>query len=518
MFSDQDLNHLKTYGADLDNIKQQIEQFEEGFPYLKIIKAATINDGILQTDETLSQEYIKTYERESPQYKVIKFVPASGAASRMFKALFAFMRSYTGSEADYEKLISDEKQRPIFNFFKRIEDFAFYDSLKEKYAEKHKITLNEAILQRKYVSVLEVLLEDEGMSYGSLPKGLLEFHRYSDTTRTPVEEHLVEGANYCRNANNEVFIHFTVSPEHRKGFEQHLEEVKVSYEQEYGVSYHISFSEQKPSTDTIAVDMENKPFRNEDNSLLLRPGGHGALIENLNDLEADIVFIKNIDNVVPDQIKAPTYDNKKMLGGILLSYQQTIFSYLKLIHESDDLSSEKIEEIRHFVENQLCTISPQVFSTMEDDEKVAYLFQKLDRPIRVCGMVKNEGEPGGGPFWAQNSDDSTSLQIVESAQVDTTDAEQMEIFKNATHFNPVDIVCSLKDFEGNKFDLKRFVDPMTGFISHKSKDGKELKALELPGLWNGSMSDWNTIFVEVPIVTFNPVKTVNDLLREQHQS
>lgn len=457
------------------------------------------------------------YEASSPSYRVEKFVPASGAASRMFKALFSFMSSYQGSDEEYQQLISDEKMRPVFNFFKRIEDFAFYDSLKESYQEKHGMSLSEAILQRKYVSVLESLLEEDGLNYGNLPKGLLEFHRYPDTTRTPVEEHLVEGANYCRNEQNEVFIHFTASPEHRQAFEQHIEEVKVSYEKEFGVTYYIAFSEQKPSTDTIAVDMENQPFRNEDGSILLRPGGHGALIENLNDLESDMVFIKNIDNVVPDRIKATTYDHKKMLGGILLTYQEKIFEYLHLIHEADDLPAEKIEEIQHFVENQLCTISPQVFSTMEDDEKVAYLFQKLDRPIRVCGMVKNEGEPGGGPFWAQNSDDSTSLQIVESAQVNTEDAEQMEIFKNATHFNPVDIVCSLKDFEGKKFDLGSFVDVQTGFISRKSKDGKELKALELPGLWNGSMSDWNTIFVEVPIDTFNPVKTVNDLLREQHQ-
>lgn len=518
MFSDQDLNHLTAYGADLDTIKQQIQQFEEGFPFLRIIKAATINDGLLKVDEHLSDQYVATYEQKAPHKKVVKFVPASGAASRMFKTLFSFMQSYRGSEEDYQKLISEEKYRPMFNFFKQIENFAFYGSLKDKYLQRHQMGLNEAILQRKYVSVLETLLGDEGLQYGSLPKGLLEFHTYANTTRTPVEEHLVEGANYCKNDKHEVYLHFTVSPEHRQGFEQHIEEVKVSYEKEFGVIYHISFSEQKPSTDTIAVDMDNQPFRNTDGSILLRPGGHGALIENLNDLDADIVFVKNIDNVVPDHLKGPTYQYKKMLGGILLRYQEMIFSYLHLMHEADDLPAEKLEEIQHFVENQLCTISPQVFSTMEDAEKVAYLFQKLDRPIRVCGMVKNEGEPGGGPFWAENSDGSTSLQIVESAQVDVRDAEQISIFKNATHFNPVDIVCSLKDFEGNKFDLKSFVDPQTGFISQKSKDGKELKALELPGLWNGSMSDWNTIFVEVPIATFNPVKTVDDLLREQHQS
>jgi hypothetical protein len=517
MFSEKDLAQLKSYGARLENIEKQVQQFKEGFPHLRIVKAATINDGILRIDDSLKQEYIKTYSNEAPARKVIKFVPASGAASRMFKALFAFMRSYQGTDEEYEQLISDEKYRPVFHFFKRIEEFAFYDTLKARYQEKHGMSLSEAILQRRYVSVLETLLAEDGLGYGQLPKGLLEFHRYEGNSRTPVEEHLVEGAHYCRNKHDEIFIHFTVSPEHREAFKKLILDVKEQYEKKYGVTYHISFSEQKPSTDTIAVDPNNEPFRNEDGSLLLRPGGHGALIENLNDLEGDLVFIKNIDNVVPDKIKQETYEHKMMLGGILLSYQAKVFDYLHLLHEADSISKEKIEEIRHFVENQLCVISPQVFTAMEDAEKIAYLFQKLDRPIRICGMVKNEGEPGGGPFWAENEDHSTSLQIVESAQVDMGDEEQKGIFKNATHFNPVDIVCSLRNFQGDKFDLPKYIDPQTGFISEKSKDGKALKALELPGLWNGSMSDWNTIFVEVPIITFNPVKTVNDLLREQHQ-
>ncbi|MFP4093495.1 MAG: DUF4301 family protein [Cyclobacteriaceae bacterium] len=517
MFTDRDLDQLKRYGARLENIQKQVQQFKEGFPYLRIVKAATINDGILKISDSLRQEYINHYEGTSAALKVEKFVPASGAASRMFKSLYAFMSSYKGTDEEYQRLISDEEYRPVFNFFKRIEKFAFYESLRHKYQKIHGMSLSEAILQRRYVSVLETLLEKGGLNYGNLPKGLLEFHTYQGYSRTPVEEHLVEGANYCRNANNEVYIHFTVSPEHRRHFEELIREVGPRYEKEFGVTYHISFSEQKPSTDTIAVDPYNEPFRNEDGSLLLRPGGHGALIENLHDINADLVFIKNIDNVVPDRIKQETYDYKKVLGGLLLSYQAKIFDYLHLLHEAEDVSPEKIEEIRHFVENQLCVISPKVFASMQGAEQVAYLFQKLDRPIRVCGMVKNEGEPGGGPFWAQNSDNTTSLQIVESAQVDMKNEEQKNIFKNATHFNPVDIVCSLRNFQGQKFDLPKFIDPQTGFISEKSKDGKELKALELPGLWNGSMADWNTIFVEVPIITFNPVKTVNDLLREQHQ-
>lgn len=515
MLSDKDLQQLKTHGIDKATVEKQIENFREGFPFLNIVKAATINDGILQINDPLLDEYVQEYEQTAPHRKVVKFVPASGAASRMFKALHAFTESYGGTDVEYQQLISDEKYRDIYTFFKRIQDFAFYHDLQQSHKNKGN-GLNEAILQRQYVQVLETLLHETGLNYGSLPKGLLKFHRYGDTSRTPVEEHLVEGAHYGRDKDGKVHIHFTVSPEHRELFREHVEAVRPQYEQLYGVTYDISFSEQKPSTDVIAVDMNNKPFRNEDGSLLFRPGGHGALIENLNDLDADMVFIKNIDNVVPDRLKEQTYQYKKLLGGLLLGYQEKIFSYLKFLDEAEVISSEQIEEIRHFVENQLCVISPQVFSVMEEDEKIRYLIGRLDRPIRVCGMVKNQGEPGGGPYWV-SSQDGTTLQIVESAQVNMDDPEQQRIFKESTHFNPVDIVCSLKNYNGGKFNLKRYVDPNAGLISKKSKDGKELKAQELPGLWNGSMSDWNTIFVEVPVETFNPVKTVNDLLREQHQ-
>lgn len=516
MFSDKDLQQLKTHGIDKATVEQQIENFREGFPYLNIVKAATINDGILHIEDHLANQYIHTYEQTAPQRKVVKFVPASGAASRMFKELYAFTESYKGTEEEYQRLVSDEKYRPVYTFFKRIHDFAFYHDLQHAY-EARGSGLNEAILQRHYVHVLEALLNEDGLNYGNLPKGLLKFHRYNGTSRTPVEEHLVEGAQYGRSENGKVYIHFTVSPEHREKFKEHIADVKAHYEQVYGVSYDISFSEQKPSTDMIAVDMNNEPFRNEDGTLLFRPGGHGALIENLNDLDADIVFIKNIDNVVPDRLKEETYHHKKVLGGLLLSYQEKIFSYLKFLDEAEEISSEQMEEIRHFVENQLCAISSKVFSSMADDEKIAYLIGELDRPIRVCGMVKNEGEPGGGPYWVSDAEGTTTLQIVESAQVDMDNPEQQRIFKESTHFNPVDIVCSLKNYKGEKFDLKRYVDRNAGIITKKSKDGKELKAQELPGLWNGSMADWNTIFVEVPVSTFNPVKTVNDLLREQHQ-
>ena len=516
MFSDPDLAYLRQRGTDREVAERQVKNFKEGFPRLELVKAATIDDGILRMDDPQAEEFIKKYETESVSKRVVKFVPASGAASRMFKALFAFTESYSGSDEDYQKLVNDPEQRPIFEFFKRIQDFAFYDDLNQAQSQKG-VGLSESVLQRKYAHILNTLLLDDGLNYGNLPKGLLKFHRYGDTSRTPVEEHLVEGYQYARDADNNVYLHFTVSPEHRALFEQHVRDVKERYEREHGAKFHVTFSEQKPSTDTIAVDMNNEPFRNEDGSLLFRPGGHGALIENLNDLDADLVFIKNIDNVVPDRLKGETYRNKKLLGGVLLAYQEKIFTYLRHLDEVGGGDEETLEEIREFVEDQLCTLPSQVFASMDGAEKVTFLVEKLDRPIRVCGMVKNEGEPGGGPFWAITPDDSISLQIVESAQVDMNDPDQRAIWESATHFNPVDIVCSLRNNEGKKFDLTHYVDPQAGFIARKSKDGKELKAQELPGLWNGAMSDWNTVFVEVPIVTFNPVKTVNDLLRESHQ-
>ncbi len=517
MFSENDLAQIKDRGMSVETVEQQIENFEQGFPFLEVIKAATVKDGIMQFDTQTIDEYILSYVEKSQQKKVVKFVPASGAASRMFKALFSFMETYKGTDEEYQKLVEDESQRPIFDFFKRINDFAFYDDLQNVYEKNYGMGLNEAILQRKYTSILEALLTEKGLDYGSLPKGLLKFHAYADgKTRTPVEEHLVEGATYCKDQSGNVFLHFTVSPEHKEKFEALLADEKATYEQRYGVTYHISYSEQKPSTDTVAVDMENKPFREEDGTILFRPAGHGALIDNLNDLDADIVFIKNIDNVVPDHLKEETFRYKKALGGVLLHYQEKVFAYQKELEDGDRVDDEYLEQVREFLENALCTVSSEVFSAMDGEEKMTYLIEKLDRPIRVCGMVKNEGEPGGGPFWATDAD-ASSLQIVEQAQIDMDNPEQAKIAKNATHFNPVDIVCSLKNHKGEKFDLKRYVDPQAGFISKKSKDGRDLKAQELPGLWNGAMSDWNTIFVEVPIITFNPVKTVNDLLRPQHQ-
>ncbi|MGB0523105.1 MAG: DUF4301 family protein [Flammeovirgaceae bacterium] len=513
LFSNSDISQIEKMGIQETEIGKQITNFRNGFPYLDIQRAATIGDGILRLETSDLANYIKHYEQSLSTKTAIKFVPASGAASRMFKALFGFMNSYKNTEEEYTAFTADTSFNSVYNFFKRLDDFAFFDDLKNTFSEG--MQLEELQLKKGYVQILQHLLTDAGLDYGQLPKGLLKFHRYEDGNRTPLEEHLVEGANYANGKGGVVKLHFTVSPDHEEKFKKQLAEVREKYEKQFKVSYEVDFSQQKPSTDTIAVDMENMPFRNADGTILFRPGGHGALIENLNELEADIVFVKNIDNVVPDRLKADTYTYKKALAGLLLTYQEKIFAYLHQLDE-EEVSEELLDEIGAFIRQTLCTAHAD-FSTLSAEDKLSYCKNKLNRPTRICGMVKNEGEPGGGPFWASNPDGTVSLQVVESAQIDLKDEEKAAIVQQATHFNPVDLVCAMKNYKGEQFNLLDFRDPQTGFISNKSKDGRELKAQELPGLWNGAMSDWNTIFVEVPITTFNPVKTVNDLLREQHQ-
>jgi hypothetical protein len=340
------------------------------------------------------------------------------------------------------------------------------------------------------------------------------FHSYPEGNRTPAGEHLTEGTYYAKDQNGNVNVHFTVSEEHKPLFKALIAARQSAYGQKLGAKFHTSFSVQKPSTDTIAVDMNNQPFREDDGTLLFRPGGHGALIENLNDIDSDVIFIKNIDNVVPDRLKEGEAHYKNLLAGVLAEMQQRAFYYLEKL-DSENVTSEDLTKMLAFTENELCISHSETFSS--DDELKTYLRTKLNRPFRVCGMVKNVGEPGGGPFIVKNPDGTTSPQILESSQIDTNDEKAMNAFKNGSHFNPVDLVCGVKNYKGEKFDLTKFIDKNTGFISCKSKGGKALKALELPGLWNGAMSDWNTIFVEVPVSTFNPVKTVNDLLRAEHR-
>lgn len=503
MLTPQDKEQLSKKGISEAQIDEQLKCFETGFPYLKLEAAASIGQGIIAPDQA---QYLAAWEEyKKGESTIVKFVPASGAASRMFKNLFEFL----GGENDVPTSDFEKK------FFDNITKFAFYDDLTNVCQKNTGKGIDALVANGEYKAVVAALLESAGLNYGQLPKGLLKFHNYEDGPRTPLEEHLVEGALYASGKTGQVNVHFTVSPEHRALFEALVAEKAEKYAAKYGINYNISFSEQKPSTDTVAADMENKPFRNEDGSLLFRPGGHGALIENLNDLDADIVFIKNIDNVVPDRLKDETVTYKNLLAGVLVTLQKQVFDYLELL-DSGKYTQEQVEEIIRFVQQQLCCRKADI-KELEDAELVLYLKNKLNRPMRVCGMVKNVGEPGGGPFLAYNQDGTVSLQILESSQIDMNDPAKKTMFEKGTHFNPVDLVCAVKNYKGEKFDLTKYVDKATGFISYKSKSGRELKALELPGLWNGAMSDWSTIFVEVSLGTFNPVKTVNDLLREQHQ-
>ena len=503
--SGTDKKQIASRGINEQQVENQLKQFEQGFPFLKLEAAASIGKGIIAPNDDERNQYIEKWNSyKANGHKVVKFVPASGAASRMFKDMFAFLNApYDVPTTPFEK-----------EFFENIKKFAFREALCDKCHTNNDKSIMQLIKDGNYKAVVANMLNTEGLNYGQLPKGLLLFHNYDDGARTSMEEHLVEAALYA-SSNGEAHVHFTVSHDHLELFKAKVAEKKDIYEKRYGVKYDISFSEQKPSTDTIAANPDNTPFREDDGSLLFRPGGHGALIENLNEIDADVVFIKNIDNVVPDRLKDDTVTYKQLIAGILVSLQEKAFEYLRVL-DSGEYNHNKLEEIIRFVQRDLCCRKPDI-KDMEDADLVIYLRQKLNRPMRVCGVVKNVGEPGGGPFLVYNNDGTISLQILESSQIDKNNEEYMKMFTQGTHFNPVDLVCALKDYQGNAFNLPDFVDPSTGFISNKSKGGKELKALELPGLWNGAMSNWNTVFVEVPLSTFNPVKTVNDLLREQHQ-
>ncbi len=504
MLTAEDKVLLAEKGISEEQIAAQLQTFEKGFPFLRLKAAASVGNGILSPSEEARKQYVAAWDAyKQSGKKICKFVPASGAASRMFKNMFEFLDApYDVPATDFEKA-----------FFAGIHKFAFFEALDAACVKNNGCGVDALVAAGNYKEVVACMLQPKGLNYGQLPKGLLLFHKYAEGARTPLEEHLVEAALYA-SSKGEAEVHFTVSAEHEALFKALVEEKLSAYEKAYGVKLRVTFSVQKPSTDTLAATMENEPFR-VDGKLLFRPGGHGALIENLNDLQADVLFVKNIDNVVPDRLKEETVVYKQVLAGILVTLQQKVFGYLEKL-ESGNYGHADLEEIIRFVQQDLFCRKEDV-KDLEDADLVLYLRRKLNRPMRVCGVVKNVGEPGGGPFLAYNSDGTVSLQILESSQIDKNNPEYVAMFKNGTHFNPVDLVCAVKDYKGNKFNLPDYVDKATGFISYKSKNGKELKALELPGLWNGAMSDWNTVFVEVPLGTFNPVKTVNDLLREQHQ-
>ena len=508
-FSDKDLRLMSALGLTEEAVAKQIENFRRGFPKTQLVSAATVeNGGILRLDDQEIARYSAYYKKASKGKKLLKFVPASGAATRMFKDLYSFASTYFG--IDYK---IEQEHPSVKEFLEKIRTFAFYDDL-VACMEKSNADFNDYMQRGDYTTIINFLLKEQYMGYGSLPKGLLKFHKYGHLQRTPLEEHIVEGAEYARMSDDTVNIHFTVSPEHRALFRKKIAEVKRYYEEAFHVKLHISFSEQKHYTDIIAVDEQNNPVRDDEGKLIFRPGGHGALIENLNEQRADLIFVKNIDNVVPDWMKHTTIIYKKVLAGLLLSLQQQTFDYLRLLDKG--ASDKELAKIEKFAQQQLHIELDEEYRQSDLKQRCQKLHSLLNRPMRVCGMVKNQGEPGGGPFYTLDTHGVKSLQIVETAQINQKDPSQEAILAGATHFNPVDLVCATKDYRGRYFDLRKYVDPATGFISKKSKGATVLKSQELPGLWNGAMAHWTTLFVEVPLATFNPVKTVNDLLRKEH--
>ena len=500
--TEQDLLQLEQMGLTADAVQHQIDNFKQGFPKSHLDAAATPdNNGIIRLDDKEIARYEKQYRTLGRGKKLLKFVPASGAATRMFKDLYSFTATYFGVAGNFAKEFPE-----VQTFLENIHTFAFFNDLKAT-MEAADLDIEEYLQRGDYSTVINFLLKEQYLGYGSLPKALLKFHRYGAVQRTPLEEHIVEGALYAKCSDNTVNLHFTISPEHRSAFRRKIAEVKQYYESTFGIKLHITFSEQKHYTDIIAVDEQNQPVRDEEGRLVFRPGGHGALIENLNEQRADLIFVKNIDNVVPDWMKHTTVIYKQVLAGMLLELREKCFDMLRTLDtKPDDKTLAKL----------ICTAQNDFNIMVPEGCDARTLHNLLNRPMRICGMVKNLGEPGGGPFYTIDSMGNRSLQVVESAQVNHNDPQQEAIFQASTHFNPVDLVCSTKNYRGRYFDLRLYVDPQTGFISKKSKGAMTVKSQELPGLWNGAMAHWITLFVEVPVATFNPVKTVNDLLRKEH--
>lgn len=511
-FSTRDLDQIEKKGIKAEKVEQQIAIFKRGNIVVNINEAATLKNGILAIPEEEKQNLISLYNSKKDQLDILKFVPASGAATRMFKAFYSFLKDFDPEKEDLEAFVDRKNDPKLELFFSRMKDLPFYELVIERTKQFHPDfeSLSE---DKQQLIFVRMMLDEEGINLGNQPKGLVPFHKYEDHLASAFEEHLREAVDYAK-SKNKVRIHFTVAVEHREKFEAEARKVKPQLEKETGAQFEISYSYQDPKTDTIAVTKENEPFRDENGELFFRPGGHGALIENLNEQNADIIFIKNIDNVVIPKNREVLARSKSMLAGKLLDLQNKTFGYLTTLEE--DIEEDGLEEIIGFLQNELNSGLGINFEEISKEEKISALKRKLNRPIRVCGMVKNEGEPGGGPFWVTHSNGEISLQIVESSQIDHDNYQQSKIAQEATHFNPVDVVCSFKTYNGGNFDLRDFLDEETSFISNKTKDGKELKALELPGLWNGAMSNWISIFVEVPIQTFNPVKTVSDLLKPTH--
>lgn len=502
LFTKNELETISKDGLTVEALTSQLEILRSETIPLKLDRPCSIGDGIVAIPKSGRKALIFIHDQAAANGRMTKFVPASGAASRMFRSWFNNYETDSFNDTEDASILENEITR-----------FAFYDDLSNVFSrDGHDIRI---VLQENVSEILGYILTPKGLNYAHLPKALLKFHTYPDHNRTSLEEHLVEATMYVQDKNRICRIHITASEEHRSDVEAYISRIKEYYETRYNVKFKISLSIQFPSTNTIAVDMEGEPFRDETDRIVFRPGGHGALLKNLSTIEEDIVFIKNIDNVVPDRLKPETVLHKKILGGYLVRLQEEIFHYLRFLDKNEP-GKNQFSEIADFCREKLCAVLPSDFEEFPNTRKKEFIFDMLNRPLRVCGMVKNEGEPGGGPFWAEKTDGSQSLQIVEEVQIDAKSQEQKTIWESSAYFNPVDLVCGIRDYRGEKFDLVKYIDKQTYIVSDKSYNGKPIKVLELPGLWNGSMAGWNTIFVEVPPITFNPVKTVEDLLRNEH--
>lgn len=507
-FSEKDIQQIEEKGLSTSEVEEQIKIFKRGNIKVNITEAATVGKGISKIEEKEKKELIAFYDSKKKNHSILKFVPASGAATRMFKALHNFNDEFDPKKQSLREYLDEKGDQDLQRFFTKMEKLPFYEHAIERTKKNHPDFDKKSDAEKDKVFV-ETVLEPEGLYLSNLPKGLVPFHKYDSHIATAFEEHLFEAAKYIT-VNGIAKLHFTVAEGDKEMFQREWRQIQERIEKKTGVKFDIQYSYQDPKTDTIAVDDDFEPFRTTEDELFFRPGGHGALIENLNQLQEEIVFLKNIDNVVTEDYVDFVADFKKMLGGKLFRIQETIFEYLKML-EAEDISEDKLAEISSFLKKEL------FIKSASGNFSASQLKEILHRPLRVCGMVKNEGEPGGGPFLVKDSDGNISLQIIEGAQIDEDNPEQVKTAKEATHFSPVDIVCGLRDHEGKEFDLHQYVDEDMSFIADKTKDGKPLKALERPGLWNGGMAKWNTVFVEVPVETFNPVKTVADLLKDSHQ-
>jgi hypothetical protein len=512
MFTKKDIQQIKGCGLTVEKVIAQIELIKSGMSYSNLIAAGNIGNGIIKINEKQQQEYINFFENKRNQLSIVKFVPASGAATRMFKFLFQFLKDFDAKKDNIELYI--KRNRDMSVFLNGLEKFPFFEDVVFKI---HEIisNFNDLPDSERCLEFVRTMLDESRLNYSFSPKGLLPFHKYSTQVLTAFEEHLMEASLYA-SSKNKANLHFTISEEHTKMFNDELEHIQEDVEEKTNTKFNVSFSFQSQSTNTIAITSNNELYRGEDSRLLFRPSGHGALIQNLNTLDFELIFIKNIDNIVVFEQNKKASDYKKLIAGILLKIQEQTFKYLHKL-EDESILVDELNNIELFALNRINVELGDAFSHFTIKEKAAYLHNKLNRPMRVCGMVKNEGEPGGGPFWVKDENGRTSLQIIEFAQIDITNKNQKKIVENATHFNPTDLVCGVKNYKGEKFDLAKYVDAKAAFITMKSQNGVDIKALELPGLWNGSMANWNTIFVEIPVSTFNPVKTVNDLLKPAHQ-